>query len=72
MGSLGYLCQVCLCVHFCDRNRWVLDNQNCRVQTLLTLEVLYLYCSLRACKFFYIIIANVALTSFSSALVSAK
>ena len=28
-----------------------LDNRNCRAQTLLTLEVLYLYCSLWACNF---------------------
>ena len=35
--------------------KWMgLDNWNCRAQTLLTLEVLYLYCSLWACNFFYI------------------
>ena len=41
------------------------------MQTLLTLEVLYLYCSLWACNFLYII-ADVALPSFFSTLVSAK
>ena len=33
-----------------------LDDWNCQAQTLLTLEVLHLHCSLWTCNFFYILL----------------
>ena len=58
-----------VCIFVMEMDGFV--HQNCRAQTLLILEVLYIYCSLWACNFF-LHIADVALPLFFSTLVSAK